>query len=103
MYNKLVTVKYAAIEKDDEGLPFLNEKEVHAIAANLALQEAEKKLFQGMKGADVLVEYLKNESDRLHQAAKTPEYINDDEIDKMLDIKTTWDRKVYGKRFDLIP
>lgn len=102
MYNRLVTVRFSAIAKDDEGLPLLNEKEVHAIAANLALQEGEKKLFQGMKGADVLVQYLKLESDRLLQAAKTPERITDDELDKALDIKTSWDRKVYGKRFNLI-
>ena len=99
MFNRLVTVRYSAIAMDEEGLPLLNEKEVHAIAANLALQEAEKKLFAGMRGAPDLVGYLKTEADRLLQAAKTPERISDDELDKVLDIKTSWDRKVYGRRF----
>lgn len=102
MFNRPITVRYSSIAKDEEGLPLLNDKEVHAIAANLALQEGEKKLFQGMKGADILVQYLKPEADRLLQAAKTPERITDDELDKALDIKVSWDRKVYGKRFSAI-
>ena len=102
MYKRPIRIRYSAIHLDKDGLPFINDNEVHAIAGNLALQEAEQKLFQGMKGADVLVQYLKPEADRLLQAAKTPERISDDELDKALDIKASWDRKVYGRRFSPI-
>lgn len=102
LINRSVTIQYQAITLDSDGLPLLNEKEVNAIAANMALQEGEKSLFKGMKGADVLVQYLKQEADRLLLAAKSPEKLTDDAIDKILDIKTSWDRKVYGKRFNMI-
>lgn len=103
VYNRMVTVFYSSIDKDEDGLPLLNDKEVDAIAANLALQIAEIQLFQGKKGADVLVTYMKTESDRLFQAAKIPEKFSDSGLDKVMDIKVSWNRKVYGSKFNLIP
>ncbi len=102
MINRPVTIQYQAIAVDDDGLPLLNDKEINAISANMALQESEKSLFQGVKGADVLVQYLKLDADRLFQAAKVPEKITDDALDKVLDIKTSWDRKTFGNRFNMI-
>ncbi len=100
MINRPVTIQYQAIATDADELPLLNDKEVNAIAANMALQEGEKSLFQGKKGSDVLVQYLKMEADRLFQAAKIPEKLTDDGLDKVLDAKTSWNRKVYGHRFN---
>lgn len=100
MANRPITIRYSAISVGTDGLPLLNDKEVNAIAGNLALQEAERELFKGIKGAEIKVQYLKQESDRLFQAAKTPERINDNELDKVLDIKVSWDRKVYGRRYN---
>ena len=102
MRNRELTMYYSAIEKDEDGLPLLNDKEVEAIAAMVALQEAERRLFRGLKGSDILVQYLNPKADQLMAAAKSDEKISDDAIDKILDIKTSWDRKVYGRRFNML-
>ena len=97
-----LTIKYSTIRKDSDGLPMLSNKEIEAIAVNMALREAEKRFFMGEKGADKLVSYLKAEADRLMVYASIPEKINDDELDKLLDTMFSWDRKTYGNRFNLI-
>ena len=102
MINRTVTIQYQSIAVDKDGLPMINEREASAISANMALQEAEKSMFAGTKGAEIMVQYLKQEADRLMLAAKIPEKITDDAIDKVLDIKTSWNRKVYGRKFNMI-
>ena len=98
---------YNAVVKGEDGLPLLNDIEVEAIAVTLALREAEKDLFRSGAGfsartgqAAPMVTYLKAESDRLMASAKTPEKISDDGLDKLLDVKTSFGRKVFGKRFN---
>jgi hypothetical protein len=102
LHNRKVIVRYGAVNKDSDGLPLLNDKEVEAIATMMALQEAERMLFMGKKGSDVLVQYLTPKAERAMAAAKSDEKINDDAMDKILDVKTSWDRKVYGRRFNPI-
>ena len=102
MRNRTVTIIYSAIDKDADDLPLLSDKEVEAIATNIALQEVERRLFQGVKGMDKMLQYLKPEADRLLLAAKSDEKINDDALDRLLDTKTSWDRKVYGRRWNAI-
>lgn len=97
---------YNAITTGEDGLPLLNDIEVEAIVVTLALREAEKDLFRdgGFNArsgqAAPKVTYLKAESDRLMAAAKAPEKISDDALDKLLDVKTSFGRKVFGKRFN---
>jgi hypothetical protein len=98
---------YNSIVTGQDGLPLLNDIEVEAIAVTLALREAEKELFRSGAGfstrtgqAAPMVTYLKTESDRLMVAAKAPEKISDDGLDKMLDVQSSFGRKVFGKRFN---
>ena len=97
---------YNAITTGEDGLPLLNDVEVEAIVVTLALREAEKDLFRdgGFNArtgqASPKVTYLKAESDRLMASAKAPEKISDDALDKLLDVKTSFGRKVFGKRFN---
>lgn len=99
LFGRVVNIVYDAISVDPDGLPLLNDKEVEAIAANMAVQEAEKDMFRRVAGADKIVALLRPDAQRLMVAAKSPEKITDDAIDKILDIKTSWDRKTYGNRF----
>ncbi len=96
-------IVYRAIDSDKEGLPYLNDKEVAAIAAEAAKRNAVRRGFQGVGAKDknqmAMLQYITGEATRLMTAAKIDENINDDALDKLLDIKTTWDRKVFGKRF----
>lgn len=91
-----VEVKYNAILTGEDGLPLLNDREVEAIAANMALREIEKKIFRGTKVTEYQLQYIKNEADRLFQAAAIDEKISDAAIDAMMDVKISWDRKSYG-------
>jgi len=100
--NRDIMIVYKSIVVDDDGLPLINDKESAAIAAEVARRMVVREAFQGVAGREKLLQFIMGEADRLMAAAKIDEIINDDAIDKMLDIKTTWDRKIYGHRFDLL-
>jgi hypothetical protein len=107
MINNDIMIVYNAINVDDDGLPLLNDKEVEAIAAEVARRWYVRKSFQDVGPAAnnrfvSMLQLITAEATRLMAAAKIDEKITDDAIDKMLDIKTSWDRKVYGRRFDLL-
>lgn len=101
-----IMIVYRAIDTDTDGLPMLNDKEVAAIAAEVTKRETIRKGFLGVgfkdKISSTMLQYIIAESTRLMTAAKINENISNDDIDKMLDIKTSWDRKVYGSRFNVI-
>jgi hypothetical protein len=99
-------VVYRMIDLDDDGLPLLNDKEVEGIAAEVAKRDLIRKAFQGVglkdKSNMTILQYMTTEANRLMTAAKIDENLTDDAINKMLDIQTSWDRKVYNSRFNLI-
>jgi hypothetical protein len=95
-----VILEYSSIAVDPDGLPFLNDPEVEAIAANVAKQKAEIDLFRNIKGADSILQYIKPEADRLLIAARNDEKITDDGLNKLLDVKSSWDRKTFGEKFN---
>lgn len=99
MYGRTVNIVYDAIDRDVEGLPKLNDREVEAIVANLALQQAQIDMFSRIAGSDKIYAMLKPEADRAMVAAKLPEKISDDAIDRAMDIKVSWDRKTFGNRY----
>jgi hypothetical protein len=108
MASQLATLVYSTILAGEDGLPLLNDTEVEAIVLMLALREKEKELFQSGASFSArtgqvapLVTYLKTEADRWMQAAKSDEKISDDALDQLLDIKTSWGRKVFGSRINL--
>lgn len=99
-------IVYTTIDTDKDGLPILNDKEVAAIAAETTKRLLFRKAFQGVglkdKTTMVLLQTITQEADRLMASAKINENISDDAIDKLLDIKTTFDRKVFGSRKNLL-
>jgi len=98
-------IVYRTIDLDGDSLPMLNDKEVEAIAAEVAKRNLVKKIFQGIGLKDksylTLLQYITGEANRLITAAKIDENLTDDAIDKILDIQTSWDRKQFNKRFNL--
>lgn len=101
------TLVYNSVVVGEDGLPLLNDIEADAIAVTLALREMEKSMFQNGAGINARtgvisgsISYLKAESDRLLAAAKMDEKISDDGLDRLLDIKTSWGRKVFGSKFN---
>jgi hypothetical protein len=102
-------ITYKTMEVDEDGLPLLNDKEVAAIAAEVARQHLTAKMFSMVNtkssGAQAqisttMLQFITQEAARLMTAAKIDEKINDDALDKMLDVQTNWDRKLYGKRWN---
>lgn len=96
---KKVTLVYGFHTLDEEGLPALLDKEIDAILYTAALYNAEKQIFMKVQGAAELAQYLRPLSERAIQAAKIPETLTELELDTMLEVKTSWDRKTYGKRY----
>ena len=100
--HKDVMLVYSSILVGEDGLPLLNDKEVAAVAAEVTRRMTVKDAFGGVSTKKSMLEYITMEASRLMAAAKVDEVISDDGFDKMLNIKTSWDRKVYGHRFNML-
>ena len=99
-YNGKIIILYRGIILDDDGLPELTDKEVDAIAAYCAYTAKFKQYLQ-TNNKDILqaAQFLQNEWNRLCDAARVSEYISQNEMNDILDAKTSWNRKVYGKTY----
>lgn len=103
LLNEDIMIVYRSVLLDKEGLPMLNDKEVEAIAAEVARKYLTRKIFQGTgptanNATVTMLQLITSEATRLMAAAKIDENITKDGLDKMLDVKTSWDRKVYNRR-----
>ena len=97
-YNNIV-ILYHGIIVDEDGLPFLNDKEVHALALYCAYASLYKQSLVMKDGnAFQLAGALKADWLRACNAARVRP-MTQNEIDDILDVRTRWDRKVYGKSF----
>lgn len=95
-----VTVVYRGIIADEQGLPYINQKEVDAIATYCAYTFWQKKAWStrdqfAMQNAQM----LKRDWERAVLKARTPEIMTQNEMDEILDVSTRWDRKRYGMSY----
>lgn len=95
-----ITILYKGVLVDDTGLPFLNFKEVDAIAKYVAYVDTLKK---GMSTKDQqsmeISQVLRQQWQFAVEDARTPIIINQNDMDKVLDVQTSWDRKRFGISF----
>ena len=97
---KTVNVLYKGIIVDSEGLPSLNEKEIDAIAAFVAYSKLYKKGITTMNNAIIqTAQMLKADWKNLCTQSRVAEYVNQNEMDEILNVGVSWDRKVYGKSY----
>lgn len=95
-----VTIIYHGIIVDDDGLPYLSDKELQAIAAYVAYVDIYKKSLIRRDGNLVnLANVVKADWLRLCNSARIPTHITQNDMNDVLDVKTRWDRKMYGKSF----
>lgn len=98
--NLYVNVLYKGELLDDEGLPKLNHKQVEAIANYCAYTHLYKK---GLATRDPntiqLANMIKAEWNRTVENARVPEYMNQNEINEILQAQSSWDRKRYNVSF----
>src|SRR5690606_23342359 len=79
---------YRGILIDDQGNPLLYRKEAEAIAYTLAFQDVQKKAFMKDPTAAQLLSYIKPEAGRLMAAAKIPEFMTQNQWNKVLSAQT---------------
>jgi len=96
----VVNVLYKGFIVDDEGLPQLNEKELDAVAGFCAFAHTRKRaLMTKDQGTMQLALMLEQNWKLLCTQARVPQYINQNEMDEILNVATSWDRKRFGKSF----
>lgn len=97
---KNVAVVYHGVIVDDDGLPLITDKEMRALAAFLAYSDFYK---QGLMRRDgnllQMAAVPKADWLKLCTAARIPERLSQNDMNDILDVKTKWDRKRYGKSF----
>lgn len=98
-----VNILYKGIIVDDDGLPYINEKEKDAIACYLAYT---KKFKEGLKTHNQLIlqesQLLEQRWYKLCDAARVPQRINQNEMNEILDVKTSWNRKIFNKSWKYV-
>ena len=99
-YRGKINILYRGVILDDDGLPELTDKEVDAIAAYVAYTQKYKQYLQ-TNNREILqqAQLLMQEWTRQCDGARVSEYINQNEMNDILDAKTSWNRKIYGKTF----
>lgn len=95
-----INVLYKGIEVDEDGLPYLNDKEVLAIATFIAYQQ---KFKEGLRSNNANLIQVSQTLETLWyrrcDQARIPEYISQNEMNEILDAKTSWNRKMYNKSY----
>jgi hypothetical protein len=95
-----ISVLYHGVIVDDEGLPLLNDKELYAIAAYIAYSFTYRKSLMQKDGSLIqLAAVIKADWLRACSAARVSEYLTQNDMDAIADVRTRWDRKMYGKSF----
>lgn len=98
-YSK-VCILYHGIIVDDEGLPLITDKELLAIATYIAYSHLYKKSIMQKDGNLIqLATVIKADWLRACTAARTSEYLNQNDMDAIAEVRVRWDRKTYGKSF----
>lgn len=95
-----VNVLYKGFVADEEGLPYLTDKEVDAIAVFFAYtNEFKNARISKDRNSFEMAMYLENKWRKLMLHARTPSYINQNEMDEILNVSTSWDRKRFGRSY----
>lgn len=97
---KLINIIYKGVLADEAGLPSLNEKEIDAIAAFCAYATDFKKA--RMSKDQVLFQFAKEMEAQWKlkcTQARIPDYINQNEMDIILNAAVSWDRKRFGRSY----
>lgn len=95
-----ITIIYKGVIVDDSGLPLLNFKEVDAIAKYCAFIELQRKAFVTKDQNTFQLAQMMNVAWKSAvDDARTPLLLNQNDMDKILDVQSSWDRKRFGISF----
>lgn len=100
-YKKVMVIYHGILVDDETGLPLVNNKELRAIAAYVAYISFYK---EGLKRKDSgfiqLAQSLNADWLKLCNSARIPDHLSQNDMNAILDVKTRWDRKQYGKSLE---
>jgi len=95
-----VNILYKGIYADEDGLPYINFKELEAIAAYCVYIYFHKKALSTMDAnATSLAQATIADWQNKCSAARTPEYVTQNEMNTILDAVSSWNRKAYGRTY----
>ena len=95
-----VKILYKGVHVDDEGLPYLTDDESLAIATFCAyVDDFKKARITKDKATFEMALVTEQKWKTLCTQARVPEYINQNEMDEILNVSVSWDRKRFGKSF----
>lgn len=101
-YSK-VNILYRGIILDDDGLPEITDKEAMAIATYCAyITKYKEGLMTNNPNIIQLANTLKQQWNIQCDQARISEYLNQNEMDQILDAKTNWNRKVHSKSWKYV-
>lgn len=96
---KNVNILYKGILLDDEGLPQISDKEALAIATYVAYtQKFKEGIITNNAAITNMANLLKAEWIKYCDAARVT-YLNQNDMDNVLDAKTNWNRKIFNKSY----
>lgn len=98
-----VTILYHTEMLDEDGLPIINEKEAVAIADYIAYTLKYKEAIK-TNNANIfqMAQVLKQQWLFHCDAARVSEYVNQNEMDAILNAQSSWNRKTFGKSYKSI-
>lgn len=95
-----VNILYQGILLDEDGLPQINDKEAIAIAEYIAYVYKYKEAIRtNNKNILQMAQDLKQQWLFHCDAARVPEYVSQEEMNKILDVQSSWGRKSFGKSY----
>lgn len=97
-YKNVIVIYHGVLVDEEDGLPLINDKEMKAIAVYVAYISLMK---EGIKKRDQaamsLSQTLQAEWLKKCNAARIPIHLSQNDMNTILDARTRWDRKQYGK------
>ena len=97
---ELVCVLYHTEQLDEEDLPLINDKEAIAIADYIAYTVKYKEALRSNNQAVFQMAQTIKKQWLIHcDAARVPEYVNQNEMNDLLETTSSYNRKVYGRSY----
>lgn len=95
-----INILYKGVVLDEEGLPELTDKEALAIATYCVYtQKFKEGLMTNNANIIQLANTLKQQWNVQCDQARVAEYLNQNEMNQILDAKSNWNRKLYSKSY----
>lgn len=95
-----ITILYKGVLVDEDGLPEITDKEAMAIATYCAhVAKFKEGIMTNNANSIQIANALKAQWNVQCDQARVADYINQNEMNQILDAKTSWNRKIYNKSF----